>query len=121
MRKIFLACPYRHADSAIVEQRFEISNRVAAQIARTGAVVFSQVSMSHPINAHLADLDKAGIGRLWAPIDQVFMEAMEELVVIDEPGWKESAGVAREIAFFKERNKAVSLWSEIQADFQGQP
>ncbi len=117
MRKIFLACPYGHADTAVVEQRFEIANAVAAQIARSGSVVFSQVSMSHPINRHLAELDKAGIGRLWAPIDQAFMEDMNELVVIDEPGWKESAGVAREIDFFRAKNRRVSLWSDIAHEF----
>jgi hypothetical protein len=117
MRKIFLACPYGHVDKSVVENRFDVSNEVAAKIARAGAVVFSQVSMSHPINHYLADLDKAGIGKLWAPIDQVFMDAMEELIVIDEPGWKESAGVAREIDFFKERDRRVSIWSEVKHEF----
>lgn len=117
MRKIFLACPYGHADKAVVERRFDISNAVAARIVRNGATVFSQVSMSHPINGHLADLDKAAIGALWGPVDAVFMDAMEELIVVDEPGWKESAGVAREIEFFKERNRRVSLWSEAESDF----
>ncbi|MGH6805324.1 MAG: DUF1937 family protein [Ensifer adhaerens] len=117
MRKIFLACPYGHADKTVVEQRFDISNAVAARIVRNGATVFSQVSMSHPINGHLAHLDKAAIGKLWGPVDAVFMDAMEELIVIDEPGWKESAGVAREIEFFKERNRRVSLWSEAESDF----
>ncbi len=117
MRKIFLACPYGHADAAVVEQRFEVANAVAATIARSGSIVFSQVSMSHPINRHLADLDKAGVGKLWAPIDAAFMADMNELIVIDEPGWKESAGVAREIAFFKERDRRVSLWSEVAAEF----
>ncbi|PZV38821.1 DUF1937 family protein [Mesorhizobium kowhaii] len=117
MRKIFLACPYGHADKSIVEKRFEASNAVAAQIARSGSVVFSQVSMSHPINKHLADLDKVGIGSLWAPIDQVFLEAMDELIVVDEPGWKESAGIAREIEFFSTRDRRVSLWSDVKTEF----
>lgn len=117
MRKIFLACPYGHADKAVVERRFDISNAVAARIVRNGAAVFSQVSMSHPINGQLAGLDKAAIGSLWAPVDTLFMAAMEELIVIDEPGWKESAGVAREIDFFKERGRRVSLWSEVESDF----
>lgn len=117
MRRIFLACPYGHPDPAVVEHRFDVCNRVAAAIARAGNVVFSQVSMSHPINAHLKDLDKAGIGALWAPIDQAFMEAMNEIIVIDEPGWQESAGVQREIAFFRDRGQPVSLWSEAGAEF----
>lgn len=66
MRKIFLACPYSHADAEVVEQRFRACNEVAATIVRAGHVVFSQVSMSHPINLCLAELDRAAIGRLWA-------------------------------------------------------
>jgi hypothetical protein len=117
MRKVFLACPYGHTDKVVVENRFQVSNAVAAKIVSNGATVFSQVSMSHPINAHLAGLDKAAIGKLWGPVDAVFMEAMDELIVIDEPGWKESAGVAREIEFFKERGRRVSLWSEVKSEF----
>ncbi|MBP1806934.1 DUF1937 family protein [Rubellimicrobium aerolatum] len=117
MRRIFLACPYGHTDPAVVERRFEICNRVAAQIVRSGHIVFSQVSMSHPINGHLGDLDKAGVGALWAPVDRAFMEAMTEIVVIDEPGWRESAGVSREMGFFRERNQPVQLWSEVEHEF----
>jgi len=117
MRKIFLACPYGHADKNVVEQRFHLSNAVAAKIARSGSVVFSQVSMSHPINAHLSDLDKAGIGALWAPIDAVFMESMTEIIVIDASGWEQSAGVAREIDFFKRKGLRTSLWSEVESEF----
>lgn len=117
MRKIFLACPYGHADKVIVENRFQISSAVAATILRSGATVFSQVSMSHPINAYMTGLEPAAIGHLWGPVDAVFMEAMDELIVIDEAGWKESAGVAREIAFFQQRGRRVSLWSEVQSEF----
>lgn len=49
----------------VVEQRFRACNEVAATIVRAGHVVFSQVSMSHPINLCLAELDRAAIGRLW--------------------------------------------------------
>ncbi len=117
MRRIFLACPYGHADSQVVHGRFELSNEVAATIVRSGNAVFSQVSMSHPINQWLKDLDNPGIGQLWKPIDEVFMEAMDELVVIDAPGWKGSAGVQREIAFFEQRGRRVGLWSEVATQF----
>ncbi len=50
MRKIFLACPYSHADENVVHERFVACNKVAAKIAESGNVVFSQVTMSHPIN-----------------------------------------------------------------------
>jgi hypothetical protein len=118
LRKIFLACPYGHDDASIVERRFSVSNSVASRIIRSGATVFSQVSMSHPINKEMGDLDKAAIGKLWGPVDAVFMEAMEELIVVDIDGWKESSGVAREIVFFKERGRPVSLWSEVESQFE---
>ena len=117
MRKIFLACPYGHDDAGVVEQRFDKSNAIAAKIIEGGGAVFSQVSMSHPINQALGHLDKAGIARVWAPVDQVFMDAMDELVVVDIDGWKESSGVAREIEFFRKRDRRVSLWSDVQVEF----
>lgn len=117
MRKIFLACPYGHSDAEVVEQRFAIANEVAAKIARSGSVVFSQVSMSHPINKTMPELDRAAIGKLWGPIDEAFMEAMGELVVIDIPGWEESAGIKREIAYFEGRSRKVSLWSRVESEF----
>lgn len=113
MRKIFLACPYSHTDAAIVEARFIQCNRVAAKIIEAGHLVFSQVSMSHPINQAFVGKDSAAIGKLWAPVDAVFMELLEELIVLDLPGWELSGGIKREMEFFERRGRRVSLWSEI--------
>ena len=66
MRTVFLACPYSHADERVMEQRFEACNRVAARIVESGAAVYSQVSMSHPINLAFENTAKADIGKLWA-------------------------------------------------------
>ena len=117
MRRVFLACPYGHDDSSVVAKRFEKANEVAATMIKAGTCVFSQVSMSHPINKCLKEHDRTAIGALWAPVDAVFMEVMDELVVIDIDGWDKSAGIKREIEFFKSRNRKVSLWSEIKAEF----
>lgn len=117
MRKIFLACPYSHADANVVQQRFIACNDVAAAIVRAGNAVFSQVSMSHPINLCLQGLDKTAIGKLWAPIDALFMAAMDELIVLDLPGWQESGGIKREMDSFAARGCRVSLWSEVASEF----
>lgn len=118
MRRIFLAGPYGHKDPAVTAARFDEANEVSAKIIRAGAAVFSQISMSHPINGKMSDLDGAEIGKIWAPVDRIFMDAMDEIIVIDGPGWKESSGVAREIAFFQERNRPVHLWSEVRHEFE---
>lgn len=112
MRKFFLACPYGHVDAAIIEKRFFICNQVSAQIVSAGHAVFSQVSMSHPINLALAKMGRDDISALWAPIDLHFMDSMDELIVVDIDGWKESSGVAREIEHFKSTGRAVHYSSE---------
>lgn len=117
MRKIFLACPYSHADANVVQQRFLACNQVAARILEAGHAVFSQVSMSHPINLCFEGKDNAAIGKLWAPVDALYMAMMDELIVLDLPGWKESGGIKREIEVFESSGRRVSLWSEVSAEF----
>lgn len=117
MRKIFLACPYSHPDSHVIESRFVECNRVAARIVEAGHVVFSQVTLSHPINKVLEKTAPPDIGKMWAPIDAVFMDVMEELIIVDLDGWDKSTGIRREIDFYKQRNQNVSLWSEVKDEF----
>lgn len=117
MRKIFLACPYSHADASVTHERFITCNKVAATLVESGNAVFSQVSMSHPINLAFEGKDSAAVGKLWAPVDAFFMEALEELIVLDLPGWDLSSGIKREIEFFKSRGRRVSLWSEVASQF----
>lgn len=117
MRKIFLACPYSHADDTVVHERFVTCNRVAAKILEAGHAVFSQVTMSHPINVVLEKTEKANIGKMWAPVDAIFLDVMEELIILDLDGWDKSAGIKREIEFYEGRNQRVSLWSEVEKEF----
>ena len=117
MRKIFLACPYSHSDPRVTEQRFIACNEVAAKIVESGAAVYSQVTMSHPINSVLAATDKTKIGALWGPVDLVFMEAMDELIVLDLPGWDASSGIKRELEYFDSRQKPTNLWSAVAHQF----
>jgi hypothetical protein len=118
MRKIFLACPYSHAKQSVTHDRYIQCNKVAATIVESGNAVFSQVSMSHPINLAFEGKDSAAIGKLWEPVDAVFMEMMEELIILDLPGWDLSSGIKREIEFFKAKGRRVSLWSKVSVEFK---
>jgi Domain of unknown function (DUF1937) len=117
MRKIFLACPYSHPDPQVTEQRFLACNKVAGWIIQAGAAVYSQVSMSHPINLAFENREGLEIGKLWAPVDATFMEFLDELIILDLEGWDASSGIKREIEFFRGRDKRVSLWSEVEGEF----
>lgn len=118
MRKIFLACPYSHADASLAHDRFLQCNKVAAVIVESGNAVYSQLSMSHPINLAFEDKDNAAIGKLWGPVDAVFMEMLDELIILDIPGWDLSSGIKREIEIFKAKGCQASLWCEVSTDFK---
>jgi len=45
------------------------------------------------------------------------MAAMDELIVLDLPGWQESGGIKREMDAFAARGCRVSLWSEVAGEF----
>lgn len=117
MRKIFLACPYSHADENVIHQRFIACNKVSAKIIESGHAVFSQVTMSHPINLVLEKTEKENIGEMWGPVDAIFLDTMDELIILDLEGWDKSAGIKREIEFYQARNQRVSLWSDIEKEF----
>ena len=46
-----------------------------------------------------------------------FMDMMQELIILDLPGWDLSSGIKREIEFYKSRGQKVSLWSEVVGEF----
>ena len=46
---IYLAAPYSHPDPGVRERRFRAINRAAAALIAEGRIVFSPISMSHPI------------------------------------------------------------------------
>jgi hypothetical protein len=46
---------------------------------------------------------------VWVAFDEPFMDASVEAVVLMLPGWEESRGVAREIAYFTAQSKPVTF------------
>jgi Domain of unknown function (DUF1937) len=54
---IYLACPYSDPSAAVRLQRFEHATKAAAALIQQGHIVFSPITMTHPI-----DLEIAGSG-----------------------------------------------------------
>ena len=44
---IYLASPYSHPDPSVREQRFQNACRIAAELMRSGRIVYSPVAHSH--------------------------------------------------------------------------
>ncbi len=100
---IYLAAPYSHPDLTVVGQRFLAINVAAAKLIADGHIVFSPISMTHPIAMVMGN----HLAPAWSGFDEPFMDACAECVVLMLDGWRESLGVAREIAYFTAAGKPV--------------
>jgi len=102
--RIYLACPYSHPDAFFRHRRFEAVNKAAADLLKTGNIVFSPISHTHPV-ALAADLPLGW--NFWCDFDRSFLEWCDEVVVLCLPGWTESTGVMNEIAIARELCRPV--------------
>jgi nucleoside 2-deoxyribosyltransferase len=106
-RIIYLAGPYSHPDPAIREGRYALITAVAAQLISKGFIVFSPLTMTHPIDKLLAGHSETLGSDYWVNFDEAFMEFCSEMVVVMVDGWDKSSGVARETKFFRDRGRPV--------------
>lgn len=104
---IYLACPYTDPDPSVRQVRFDVATAVAADLIRAGHIVYSPITMTHPIDVVLAGLSNTLGSDYWVTFDEAFMEICSEMVVIRLDGWERSNGIRREIAYFTERKKPI--------------
>lgn len=102
---IYLAVPYSHPDPLVREQRYHAVNRLAAKLIEAGQVVFSPISMSHPIEAHMTKIYPT---EFWLKLDMMVAPLCNHLIVLKMPGWEESRGVRTEIIYFEKRGCPIT-------------
>lgn len=95
----YLACPYSHPDRSVRVARFEAANRTAAVLMAEGHYVYSPISHTHPI-AEAGDLPLDW--DYWEQYDRLFLNTSKLVKVLMLDGWKESKGVAGEVAIAAE-------------------
>ena len=107
MRKIYLAIPYSRHE----ELSFKLANEIAAEFLKQGHIVFSPISMSHPIAVYG---NLKGDWDTWKRVDFEFIKWCEEVVVVnfDNEAVKNSVGVQAEIDFAKSLGKSVTDFYE---------
>ena len=91
---IYLATPYSHPESEVMERRFLMVSRVAADLMRDGRHVFSPISHTHPI-ALAGDLPRGW--DYWERYDRLMLGACGKVVVLKQDGWDVSSGVKAEV------------------------
>jgi hypothetical protein len=104
---IYLACPYTDPDPAVRRERFDAATAAAADLIRAGRIVYSPITMTHPIDMVLAGEANTLGSDYWVAFDEAFMEMCSEMVVLQLDGWDRSSGIRREIAFFTNRKKPI--------------
>lgn len=95
----YLASPYSSPDEAVRLRRFEAAAEAAARMMREGRVVFSPIAHSHPIDAFFPEPES---GEFWHTQDVHFLRHADRMAVLMLHGWRESKGIARELAVARE-------------------
>lgn len=103
MEIIYLAAPYSAGDAGQRLARFNAVTAVAARLIERRLVVFSPLTMTHPIDLVLAKDGETLGSDYWVAFDEAFMQFCSRLCVLTLPGWKESSGVQRETGYFADR------------------
>ena len=105
--KIYLAIPYTGMENV----SFIKANRVAAKLIKQGNIVYSAISMSHPI-AIQNDLPEGW--SFWKNQDYAlvceFVRWSDEVHIVEMNGlWEKSEGVLAEIKLAKKYNKPIKF------------
>lgn len=112
---VYLASPYTHPDTAIRAERFRLATEAAASLIRQGYIVYSPITMTHPIDIVLAGSAGTLGSDYWVQFDEAFMDMCSEMIILNIPGWESSNGVKREIEYFWRQRKRVRLMTAPEA------
>lgn len=100
----YLASPYAAHSGGTAAAYAEVC-KLAARLLKAGVTVFSPIAHSHGIAVwgSLNPIDHD----IWIPFDKLIMARCDALIVAHMPGWRESKGMAIEIAFFEAARKPI--------------
>jgi len=106
----YLASPYSHPDSAVVESRVVQTCYVAGVMLARGELVLSPIVHSHPIA--LATPNTRADWQAWERLDRRLLSSCDSLAVLMLPGWRESHGVTMEIAIARDLRMPIRYVDE---------
>ena len=98
--RAYLAVPYSHPAPDVRHARWVAANCETARLSRDGWLVYSPISMGHPI-ARIGDLPTEF--EFWRQHCEWMLSVCDTLVVLALDGWREFVGVTTEIAMATER------------------
>ena len=101
---IYLASPYSHKTTDVIEKRFKQVAETTAKLMIEGYYIFSPI-----LNSHYLSITHglAGDWNYWKTFDELIISKCAELWVLKIDGWQESVGVSAEIKIAEEFNLPV--------------
>lgn len=104
----YLATPYSHECSHVKNKRYGLVTQAAAYLFKEGLQIFSPISMTHDIDMVLYEhYDYPTVTDFWMALDEKIATVCDYLIVLQQPGWKESRGVHLEVEHFYQRAKPI--------------
>lgn len=104
----YLASPYSDPDPSVVEKRMEILCRVDAKLMARGIHTVS------PLLKHFIILYESlpGDWAYWKEYSRKLLNIVDMVIVVCQPGWKESVGVQAELVIAKELGLPITYVNE---------
>ena len=96
---IYLASPYSHPDSAVMDSRHNEACKACAIMMNAGLVVYSPIAHCHFIAV------RYGLPRVWSfwkRFDTEMISKADEVLVLQLEGWQDSEGIKAEVAIAEE-------------------
>lgn len=108
-RFYYLASPYTHPSLITRTQRAIDVNRYAGELMAAGMFVYSPIWATHEIcGRHGLPTDH----EWWLGFNKAFLDAAAGVIVCAIDGWRDSRGVAQEIAYAREMGLGVWIATE---------
>jgi hypothetical protein len=110
----YLATPFFHENTIIMERRFGVINQVAAELIKQREYVFSPISHSYPI-AKLGGLPTDW--DYWQHFCILTLKFCTKLTVVMQDGWRQSKGVTEELKIAQTMNMPITYYQLPEALF----
>ena len=117
MKKIYLAAPYTSPDPIVRNSRVELASIIAARLMDEDYVVFSPITHGHSVANHLY-YRNAHSHDFWMRQCLPMVKFCDWLIVLPIHGWRESRGIAEEMAFAKVNRIPTFLWQTADPQFE---
>ena len=98
---IYLASPYSHEETAVMQRRFEATRYFTNFHLRLGIPLFSPIVYCHQF---ALEFDAPTDSTAWATINYEILSRSESMWVLELDGWNTSGGVRAEIEWARELN-----------------